>query len=49
VAAGGTAVGVGVAVAEEHAPTIIVAAIAMAPKRRIPISNLVSPQCWTDG
>jgi hypothetical protein len=44
----GVTVGVGVAEAE-HAPTIIAAAIAMAPKRRIPLINLVSPLCWTDG
>jgi predicted acylesterase/phospholipase RssA len=44
----GATVGVGVADAE-HAPAIIAAATAMAPKRRIPLNNLVSPLCWTDG
>jgi hypothetical protein len=34
---------VGVAAAELQAPTTIAAAMIMAPKRRVPLSNLVSP------
>jgi hypothetical protein len=44
-AAVGASVGaaVGVAAAELQAPTTIAAAMIMAPKRRVPLSNVVSP------